>query len=162
MKDVLNDITFDLNEIASIDEAVKLAISLEDQGRDFYLENAGSTKNPGAHEMYQYLADEEKKHTEYLEKFLKDGDTTVEMTGSPDFRGSFSVEFAGDRLEEVGVMLAALRFERKSEYFYQELAKRATDTRQREFFENIADFERGHYEIIDSMLEYATQFRMQT
>ncbi|WP_269851556.1 ferritin family protein [Methanosarcina horonobensis] len=55
-----------------------------------------------------------------------------------------------------------MRHERKSEDFYSELAKRAEDENQRNFFQMLSKYERGHYEIIDSYLEDVTQFRMQT
>jgi rubrerythrin len=55
-----------------------------------------------------------------------------------------------------------MRHERKSEYFYSELAKRTKDDIQRNFFEMLAVYERGHYELIDNYLEEITSFRMQT
>ncbi len=73
-----------------------------------------------------------------------------------------NVEFTENNLEEIGIMLGTLRFERKSEYFYLELEKKATEKEEQEFFSKIAKVERGHYELIDGLLDEATGFRMQT
>ncbi len=160
--DVMSVDTFEPGRFRNIDEAVDFAISLEDEGMDFYEDAASSTKDPGARDMFLYLAREEKKHAEYLRQFLESKCMDLEHQEIPDLRFSFSSEFEGDRMGEVGVMLSALRFERKSEDLYRFLSKQAPDGEQRDFFDKIADYEREHYELIDSMLEEATQFRMQT
>ena len=65
-------------------------------------------------------------------------------------------------LGDAGILLAAMRHERKSEDFYSELAKKTEDENQRNFFQMLSRYEREHYEIIDSYLENVTSFRMQT
>jgi rubrerythrin len=162
MQDVLKDIALDLQNIGSVEEAVEIGISLEDQGHGFYQERAALTRDAGARQMYEFLAEEEEKHAQYLHDFLDKLSTHVEVSEMPDFSDAFSEEFSGERLEEIGILLAALRFERKSEDFYLELAKKTADPSQKAFFEKIASVERGHYELIDGVLESATQFRMQT
>jgi rubrerythrin len=163
MTNILDEINEDLNNIESIEEAIDMAISLEQQGREFYLEKASQIKNPGVKDMYEYLADEEKKHEQYLQQFKKDKQVSpvVEEEKAPDFKVSFSSEF-DDRLDEIGVLLGALRLERKSEDFYKQLAEMTGDMEQKQFFKNIASVERGHYELIDGILDSATGFRMQT
>nr|WP_304364415.1 ferritin family protein [Methanosarcina sp. KYL-1] len=77
---------------------------------------------------------------------------------------SFTPEFVEKetRLGAIGILLAAMRHERKSEYFYSELAKQAGDEARKKFFEMLAGYERVHYELIDNYLEAVTEFRMQT
>lgn len=162
MTNILDEIDKNLDNIESIEEAIDMAITLEQQGREFYLDMASRIKNPGVRDMYEYLADEEKKHEEYLKQFQNDVSIVVEEEEDlPDFKVSFSSEF-DDRLDEIGVLLGALRLERKSEYFYKKLAEMTGDMEQKQFFEKIASVERGHYEIIDGVLDTATGFRMQT
>ncbi|MEA1984079.1 MAG: ferritin family protein [Euryarchaeota archaeon] len=162
MKDILKEVSLELENIGSIEDAVGVAISLEDQGHDFYLEKGDLSKNPGTKKAYEFLAEEEKHHAQYLQKFLDGRDVEMSESRIPDFRGSLNKEFSGNNLEEIAILLGALRFERKSEYFYIELEKIATDESQKEFFSKIANVERDHYEIIDSLLDEATDFRMQT
>lgn len=159
---MLEDVTEEIENLNSIEEAVEMAISLEDQGRDFYLEKAEATKEVAIQEMFNFLAEEEIKHAEYLHNFLRENNMEVTVSAMPNFTKTLSEEFSGERMEEVGILLAALRFERKSEDFYAVLAKRTDDPQQKEFFEKLSMVERGHYELIDGLLGESTQFRMQT
>ncbi|NPE30961.1 ferritin family protein [Methanococcoides sp. SA1] len=155
--------SYGLGSIDSIEDAVKLGISFEDQGREFYLEFAQKTKDLAAKELFLYLADEEKKHSQYLMNYL-DGEVLL-FEGDSDvhnFKSAFSSEFTGGDLGEVGILLAAMRLERKTEDLYSMLARNASDSKQEEFFENLSSVERGHYDLIDGFLESATDFRMQT
>lgn len=163
MKDVLQEISEQLDKLDTLEEAIDVAIKLEEDGREYYLEKSGSMSNPAAREMYAFLAGEEKKHADMLRKF-KNGDMSAAHVEHlfPDFTPSLTQEFSDKKLEEIGILLAALRFEYKSEYFYMELGKRATEPEQKEFFDRIAAAERGHYRLIDEMLQAATEFRMQT
>lgn len=162
MQDILKYVDIELENISTVEEAVEMAIALEDQGHDFYLERANLTGNPGAKKTYEFLAEEEKHHAQYLHKFLEGKEVEIPESNIPDFRGSLNVEFTENNLEEIGIMLGTLRFERKSEYFYLELEKKATEKEEQEFFSKIAKVERGHYELIDGLLDEATGFRMQT
>ncbi|WP_440952588.1 ferritin-like domain-containing protein [Methanococcoides sp. FTZ1] len=152
-----------MGSIGSVEDAVKLGISFEDQGRDFYLEFAETAKEPAAKDMFLFLAEEEKKHAKYLQRYLSGEDLSIEEeTEMPDFRGAFASEFTEEKFSEVGVMLAAMRLERKTEDLYLMLSTVSSDPEQREFFEKLAAVERGHYDLIDGLLEAATGFRMQT
>jgi len=124
--------------------------------------------NPKFRELYEELAGEEKKHIEYLENYRAKKELPVVSTEMPSGQ-SFTPEFDKARtkggeitLGDAGILLAAMRHERKSEDFYSELEKRAADDTQKSFFKMLAKFERIHYELIDSYLELLTGFRMQT
>jgi len=162
MADILKEISDDIEKLKTPDEVLEMAISLEEQGRDFYLEKAARIKNVTANDLYRYLAREESEHAEYLRQYQKDKKAPDVAYNIPDFKSSFAAEFTVEHMDEIGVHLAALRFERKSEYFYMELSRRTGDTTLRELFDKLASIERGHYELIDGFLEDATQFRMQT
>ncbi len=155
--------SYNLGSIDSIEDAVKLGISFEDQGRDFYLEFAEKTSDPASKDIFLYLAEEEKKHAQYLINYLE-GKTLLleEASEAPDFKSAFTSEFVGDDLGEVGILLAAMRLERKTEDLYKMLSKRADNSEQEKFFEELASVERGHYDLIDGFLEVSTGFRMQT
>ncbi|WP_319509030.1 ferritin family protein [uncultured Methanolobus sp.] len=162
MKDILHDIAEELDKLKSMDQAIGMAIELEEEGMEYYAEKASLMKNETASKLYVFLAGEEKKHAEYLKQYRESKHIPeVEFT-FPKFKASFTEEFSDEKLEEIGILLAALRFEHKSEYFYMELANRADDEEQSLFFEKIAAAERGHYQIIDELLGAATEFRMQT
>lgn len=163
MKDVLQEISEKLDQFDTVEDAIDMAIKLEEDGRTYYLEKSESMKNPAARELYTFLAGEEKKHAEMLRKFRNGDKVSTHVDHHfPDFTPSLTQEFSNKKLEEIGILLAALRFEYKSEYFYMELGRRSTEPEQKEFFDRIAAAERGHYKLIDEMLQAATEFRMQT
>ena len=162
MNDVLKEVSGIIDELKTFEDVLEMAISMEEQGKEFYLEKASTIKSVETIGLYNYLAGEESRHADYLRQYRKDKTVPDVRSKAPDFKTSFSEEFIDDRLGEIGVLLAALRFERKSEYFYTELSKRAENEEQRDFFDKLASFERGHYELIDGFLGESTQFRMQT
>jgi erythrin-vacuolar iron transport family protein len=158
----------EVKNLKGIEEAVALAIEREKEARDFYLQKAQLMDNPKFKELYEDLAGEELKHIGYLESYREEKKLPAIETEMPSGQ-SFSPEFNTARtkvgeisLGDAGILLAAMRHERKSEDFYSELAKRVSDENQKHFFEMLARFERGHYELIDSYLEEITRFRMQT
>ena len=162
MNDVLKEVSGIIDELKTFEDVLEMAISMEEQGKEFYLEKASTIKSVETIGLYNYLAGEESRHADYLRQYRKDKTVPDVRSKAPDFKTSFSEEFIDDRLGEIGVLLAALRFERKSEYFYTELSKRAENKTQHDFFDKLASFERGHYELIDGFLGESTQFRMQT
>jgi rubrerythrin len=145
-----------------------MAISREKEAREFYLNKANILANQKFKELYEYLANEELKHLGYLEKYRDTKElpvVSVRVHNGQSFTPEFNIDQAkGNEITfgDTGILLAAMRHERKSEYFYSELAKRTKDDVQRNFFEMLAVYERGHYELIDNYLEEITSFRMQT
>lgn len=159
---VLEEIADEVRKLKTIDDMLRIAISIEEQNRDFYQEKVSRIKNVSVTKLYSYLAREEEKHAEYLRNYQKNKILLDVDSKTPNFKPIFDAEFTNERLHEIGVYLAALRLERKTEYFYMQLSKHTDNTVLSEFFDKLASIERGHYELIDGFLEYATQFRMQT
>lgn len=168
MKSAYQETIEEVRNLNGIEEAIALAIEREKEAREFYLQQAGLMENPKFKELYEELAAEEMKHLGYLENYRDKKELPSISTEVPSGQ-SFSPEFDVSRtkvgeitLGDAGILLAAMRHERKSEDFYSEMAKRVEDETQKKFFEMLSRYERGHYEVIDSYLEYITQFRMQT
>jgi rubrerythrin len=168
MKSPYQDTIQEVRNLKGIEEAIALAIEREKEARSFYLQKAGSMDNPKFKELYEHLAAEEARHIGYLEKYRDKKELPVVSTNIPSGQ-SFTPEFNKARIKggeitlgDAGIILAAMRHERKSEDFYLEVAKRAEDETQKTFFEMLSNYERGHYEVLDSYLEELTGFRMQT
>jgi len=160
--DIIEEISGEVGKLKTIEEMLRMAISIEEQNKDFYQDKASRIKNVSVNNLYSYLAGEEGKHAECLRKYQKNKKIPELESEIPDFKPLFDAEFTDERMHEIRVYLAALRLERKTEYFYTELSRRTDDTVLRDFFTKLASIERGHYELIDGFLEDATQFRMQT
>ena len=168
MKSTYQNVVEEVKNLKSIEEAVALAIEREKEAKDFYLSKAALMDRPKFKELYEYLANEEVKHLSYLEGYRDKRELPVTSTEIPSGQ-SFTPEFDIGRIKggeitlgDAGILLAALRHERKSEDFYSEVAKKVEEEDLRKFFEMLAGYERGHYELIDSFLDDITSFRMQT
>ena len=59
---------FGVHENTRPEEAVKLAMVRESKARDFYLRCAGIVNDPGVKKMFEFLAKEESRHFDLLEK----------------------------------------------------------------------------------------------
>jgi rubrerythrin len=59
---------FGVNEHTRPDEAVKMAMEREQKAKEFYLRCAGIVGDPGVKKMFQFLAREEARHFELLER----------------------------------------------------------------------------------------------
>lgn len=168
MKSAYQDTVEEVKSLKGIEEALALAIEREKEAKDFYMKKAAQMEDPKFKQLYEHLAGEEVRHLSYLEEY-RDRKELPEVSTEVPSGQSFSPEFDPARtkvgeitLGDAGILLAAMRHERKSEDFYSELAKRAEDEKQRDFFQMLSGYERGHYELIDSYLEDVTGFRMQT
>jgi erythrin-vacuolar iron transport family protein len=125
-------------------------------------------ENPKFKELYEYLANEELKHLDYLEKYRDTKELPIVSSKVPSSQ-SFTPEFNPARTKvgeitsgDAGILLAAMRHERKSEDFYSELAKKVEVDALINFFKMLSRYERAHYELIDGYLDIITSFRMQT
>ncbi len=162
-RDIMIEFGGSIDNIETIEDAVKTALTIEQQGHKFYLEKAGTSTGIAAKDLFEYLAAEEGRHIEYLNDFRKTGHLSVlNETDPPDFTQSFTNEFTEEKPGELDVLMSALRFEQKNEDFYKELAEWTYNSEQKEFFDMMASFEHGHVELINSFIDAATQFRMET
>ena len=161
-EDILKKMDELIKKFKTIDEGLHIAQTIEQQGHDFYLNKAETSVSPVAKDLFIFLAAEENKHLQYLNDFLSHNKVAISITQPPDFTSSFEVEFLGKKPGEMDVLMGALSFEKKNENFYKELAARTDDPEQKKFFDSMASFEHEHLELIDGLIEEATQFRMQT
>lgn len=58
----------EVNEQTRPEEAVKLAMERERRAREFYLKCAGIVADPGVKKMFEFLASEEGRHFDLLER----------------------------------------------------------------------------------------------
>jgi rubrerythrin len=59
---------FGVNEQTRPEEAVRIAMEREQKAREFYLQCAGIVGDPGVKKMFEFLAKEEARHYELLER----------------------------------------------------------------------------------------------
>ena len=168
MKYAFQEVVDEVSKLKDLDEAIALAAEREKEARTFYLEKATTTDSIQLKDLYTYLADEEAKHLHYLEEYRntkKLPEIEIQIPSGQSFTPEFAeseTSYGQMELGASGVLIAAMRHERKSEYFYMELAQKSEEEAQKKFFEMLAEYERVHYDMLDNYLESITQFRMQT
>ncbi len=137
-------------------DILKEAILLERRGKAFYSTCARQTQSEAARKIFQMMADEEEEHIEFLSKqfahyeknhsFVKnetaghpDEDTVMEIL-SEEIKKEISA--AGF---EAAAISAAMDFETRAVQIYSERAEQATDPNEKEMYQMLADWEKGHH-----------------
>jgi len=111
-KDIMIEFEGSIDNIATLKDAVKTALTIEQQGHKFYLDKAGTSTGIAAKDLFKYLAAEESRHIEYLNDFLKTGHSSgFNEVAPPDFTQSFANEFTEKKPGELDVLMSALRIE---------------------------------------------------
>lgn len=148
-----------------IAEGLRKAIQGESDGFFFYQTAAQKTSDPRGREVFGALADEERKHKEYLEKQYK----SVIDTGAIDFSVRLGPRMSFDKLSpiftpqlrervkdahfEMSALSIGMQIEMNSINLYRSLADGTEDPQVKEFFLELVDWEKGHYEALSRQQE---------
>lgn len=150
-----------------VKEAIKTAIQLEKDGRQFFEKAAAETKNRLGQKMFRKLAADEVRHLVTFEKMFKtlaDPKTWQELLreGPPRERMPFFAEKTQSRSPaekgagELSALRQALEVERKAIDFFKDVAERAGDSEAKRIFELIAQEEVFHYDLIQAQIDSVT------
>jgi len=137
-------------------DILKEAILLERRGKAFYSTVARQTESEAARKIFEMMAAEEDDHINYLSKqfayyqqhneFMKNedagdtDDTAVMEILTEDIKKQ--VEAAGF---EAAAISAAMDFETRAVKIYSDRAEAATDPHEKEMYQMLADWEKGHH-----------------
>jgi rubrerythrin len=148
-------------------EPFQIALKLEREGRGLFLEAAQKTTSKLARQTFEYLAAEEDKHIERIEKFYE----SLKQSGGkecPDTEDSTAAE----KLETFNVMLEglkdqyevtssdieayrlALEFETGTEEFYEKKLAEAGHDGIKKFYKWLIDEETMHSRLLKSCLRF--------
>ncbi len=140
-------------------EILKQGILLEKRGKVFYANAAENSKDPDVKSIFQIMTNEENEHI----KFLEEQYVHFEKKGKFNFvpgidQGTYSVtekvitKTISDRVSAVSYEAAAISLaidmENRAINVYSERAKNATDPDEKEFYQWLAEWERGHHKIL--------------
>lgn len=149
-------------------KALKEALQMEVDGRQFYQEAAKKTKNEGVRQILEYLAESEvyhiKKFTKIYESLQKDPTWTEELAEfKPPHVEPYACVLAMNKAEQGGAakeelepLRTGLKMEQCSIDYYTKLAKETNIPLARRFFMSLAHEERGHYLMLLDMHNYLT------
>ncbi len=135
------------------------AMQMEKDGEAYYRELARKCGDKGLAKIFIMLADEEVRRYAIFSR-MKTG--KVEVPATPILAKVKNI-FAQMKekgqafdfgVEQIGYYRKAQEIEKKSEDFYREKSREASDSHQKESFLKIADEERNHFLILEGIIEF--------
>jgi rubrerythrin len=69
------------------------------------------------------------------------------------YEGKGSVPLINSQASDLDILVAAMRAEKRTEQFYTRISKKVRDPKTKSFFTFLAKFERGHYNLLKTLLE---------
>jgi rubrerythrin len=151
------------NELGKTLEAVKTAIQMEIDGKEYYLKAAQSSGNELGRKLFQQLAVEEDRHREKFEEIFKGFQKkkawpAVNIT--PHDGKEIKTLFAGasksvkSSTTEMEAVQTAMDMENKTRDFYQKQAQGSSFEAEKKYFEILAQEESVHHSLLLDYFEY--------
>jgi rubrerythrin len=149
--------------------ALEVALNNELREREFYLKNAGRTKNALGKAMFQQIGDEELEHYERLkqlhqkwenqEKWPETVPLKVKETVVKDILvglvNKVDTSSKGDT-DDLSAVRIAIDFEAKGALFYSKLRDSVSNPKEKQFFDLLSKIENEHYLSLKDTEEYLT------
>jgi len=133
------------------------AIKAERYGHNFYLMAANSTEDPKGKQVFESLASEELDHMRFLlgqhKAVLENGhpDNKLSLGRQLDLSGKSPIfsealkERVGQANFEMTSLSIGIQLERDAMDYYRKQAEAAADANVQEFFNELSQWESGHY-----------------
>ncbi|MGC4118313.1 MAG: ferritin family protein [Myxococcales bacterium] len=138
--------------------AIRTALQAERTGYEFYKMAAANTKDPEGQKTFEELAAEEQSHFDFLRKhylsLMETGELSKDARLSkakdlgddhPIFSADLKSRIKGAHFEMSALAIAA-QLELNGINHYREQAARAASPEARKLFQQLVDWETGHYE----------------
>ena len=147
-------------EYNTFEDAIKVAISKEEDAVEFYVKAVEIIKSPEANKMCSEFINEEKKHVELLEKALSN--TSTASVGKKKLPSSMDITkyLTGDKITQSStpqdVMIIAMKKESSAVEFYSEMISVFSGTNLEELFQSLCAMEKEHKDHLE--VEYEKNF----
>jgi len=144
-------------------DILKEAILLERRGKAFYTQAARNSESKSAQKIFEMMAEEEDEHIDFLTKQFKnyvenheflnveghheEDDATTEILTEQIKKEINAASF------EAAAISAAIDFENRAIKIYSDRAKEATDPKEKEMYQMLADWESGHHSLLHKLNE---------
>ncbi|MBN2076996.1 MAG: ferritin family protein [Dehalococcoidales bacterium] len=148
-------------------EALKTAIQMEIDGKEFYLKASAESKNDMGRKLLETLSKEEDYHRRKFEEIYaiiekKTGwpKTEFDTSGGNQLRTIFSemmteISTEKETLQtEIDTVQKAMDMESASRDFYNRQRENSVHIAEKQFYEKIADEERQHFLVLLDYFEY--------
>ena len=144
------------------------AMKMEEDGRDYYLDQAKQAKTPVLRRILEELADDESRHYRIF-KALRDsqmddatGFGTAIIATTKNIFDTLKADAASLNAAELGpvsVWEHAREVEKEAEAFYRLKADEENDETKKQALLKIADEEHRHYRALDSVISFLNEPR---
>ncbi len=148
-------------------KALKTAIQMEIDGKEFYLEASKASKNELGKKLLKQLAEEEDAHRKVFEGIYKDlstrkgwPDRKVHLDGGRGLRTIFAraIEQMDKDVKsistEIDAVQRAMEMENKTYDFYKSRGQKAAYEVEKQFYEALAVQEEEHYRVLLDYFEF--------
>ncbi len=124
---------------------ISMAIEDEIEAYDFYTAVGEKVADPNLKTVFKALADEEKKHRNFLQGLLSQG-KPLAFDEAKDYKISETVEKPklSMSMKPADAIALAMKNEEEAMNMYSDLAKFSVDKEQKSMFESLARMEQGH------------------
>ncbi len=152
-----------------VTDILKQAIIMENRGKSLYETVAAQTNSEEVKNIFKTMADEEQTHIEFLTKQFAHynkhnsfDNNQLSQTSSEDaiansiLTEKIKKDISGSGFEAAAIS-AAIDMENKSIEVYQQRAKDATDKNEKELYQFLADWEKGHHKLLQELDKQLTE-----
>lgn len=138
-------------------EILKQAILLEKRGKAFYTTAAEKSDDPDVKHIFTAMAEEETEHVKFLAKQYKsyeeggkfaDMEVPADSTIADEVLSEKMAEKINAASFEAAAIASAIEMENKAIALYDGRAKEADDPEEKKFYNWLADWERGHHQVL--------------
>lgn len=152
-----------------VTDILKQAIIMENRGKSLYEMVAAQTNSEEVKNIFKTMADEEQVHIEFLTRqfahFNKhnafDSNQLSQASAEDAIANSILTEKIKKDISgagfEAAAISAAIDMENKSIEVYEQRAKEATDKNERELYQFLADWEKGHHKLLQELNKQLTE-----
>ncbi len=144
-------------------DVLKTAILLERRGKAFYTQAARQTESKSAKKIFEMMAEEEDEHIDFLTKQFKNYHEHHEFlkTDPAPEEDATVVEILSEKVKkeinaagfEAAAISAAIDFENRAIDVYSSRANESTDPNEKEMYQMLADWEKGHHHLLHKLNE---------
>ncbi len=149
-------------------EPFRIALQLEREGKQFFARAATETTSRLARQTFEFLAAEEDRHIEQIERFYRSLESSgvSDLPETEDSDAEAKLADFNDRLsrleekypatdDDIEAYRMALEFENGAEDFYRQKLDEADNPRIRKFYRWLIDEETMHSRLLKSCLNFA-------
>jgi rubrerythrin len=137
-------------------DILKEAILLERRGKAFYATAAKQTESEAARKIFEMMAAEEEEHINFLSRqfaYYEKNKSFMKIDEAADTDESTVMAILSEEIKtqvnaagyEAAAISAAMDFETRAVQIYSDRAGSATDTNEKEMYQMLADWEKGHH-----------------